>query len=74
MDTKDGLLVPNIKNIQLKSVFQIAQDLNNLQELGKQGKLGVDDLTGAVFTLTNIGSVSYDFFNKASATYLLTLY
>jgi len=57
MDTKDGLLVPNIKNIQLKSVFQVAQDLNHLHELGKQGKLGLDDLTGGTFTLSNIGSI-----------------
>jgi len=58
MDTKDGLLVPNIKNIQLKSVFEVAEDLNRLHELGKQGKLGLDDLTGGTFTLSNVGSVS----------------
>ena len=58
MDTKDGLLVPNIKHIQMKSVFQVAQDLNRLHQLGKEGKLGLDDLTGGTFTLSNIGSVS----------------
>ena len=59
MDTKDGLLVPNIKHIQMKSVFQVAQDLNRLHQLGKEGKLGLDDLTGGTFTLSNIGSVSF---------------
>ena len=65
MDTKDGLLVPNIKHIQMKSVFQVAQDLNRLHQLGKEGKLGLDDLTGGTFTLSNIGSVSLIVFLKA---------
>ena len=62
MDTVDGLLVPYIKNVESKSVFEIAQDLLRLKELGMKGKLGVEDLTGGFFTLTNIGTVSFDFF------------
>jgi pyruvate/2-oxoglutarate dehydrogenase complex dihydrolipoamide acyltransferase (E2) component len=31
MDTPQGLVVPNIKDVQLKSVLDIAQDLNRLQ-------------------------------------------
>ena len=58
MDTRDGLLVPNIKNVQALSVFEIASELNRLQVLGDAGKLGTDDLTGGTFSLSNIGSVS----------------
>lgn len=58
MDTQQGLLVPNVKNVQNKSVFDIAVDLNRLHELGLTGKLSPDDLTGGTFTLSNIGSVS----------------
>lgn len=57
MDTKEGLLVPNIKNIQSKSVFEVAEDLIRLQELGLQGKLGMDDLSDGTFTLSNIGTI-----------------
>ena len=57
MDTKDGLLVPNIKNVQHKSIYEVAEDMIRLHELGLKGKLGMDDLTGATFTLSNIGSV-----------------
>ena len=57
MDTPQGLLVPNIKNVQSKSILQIAADLNRLQELGKAGKLGVDELSGGTFALSNIGNV-----------------
>lgn len=58
MDTSQGLLVPNVKNVQLLSVFEIAQELNRLQALGAAGQLGTADLTGGTFSLSNIGSVS----------------
>ncbi|XP_071328926.1 lipoamide acyltransferase component of branched-chain alpha-keto acid dehydrogenase complex, mitochondrial isoform X2 [Trachinotus anak] len=57
MDTSQGLLVPNVKNVQLLSVFEIAQELNRLQMLGSVGQLGTGELTGGTFTLSNIGSI-----------------
>ncbi|KAF7654740.1 hypothetical protein LDENG_00065610 [Lucifuga dentata] len=57
MDTAQGLLVPNVKNVQMLSVFEIAQELNRLQALGVAGQLGASDLTGGTFTLSNIGSI-----------------
>ena len=57
MDTPNGLLVPNIKRVQTKSIMEIAAELNRLQELGKAGKLGMDDLKGGTFTLSNIGTI-----------------
>lgn len=58
MDTPQGLLVPNIKNCEKKSLFEIAKELNRLTELGRQGKLGPDDLNGGTFTLSNIGMIA----------------
>ncbi|XP_015254507.1 PREDICTED: lipoamide acyltransferase component of branched-chain alpha-keto acid dehydrogenase complex, mitochondrial [Cyprinodon variegatus] len=57
MDTSQGLLVPNVKNVQLLSVFEIAQELNRLQTLGAAGQLGQAELMGGTFTLSNIGSI-----------------
>lgn len=57
VDTKDGLLVPNIKNCETKSVYEIATDLNRLQQLAQASKLGPNDLVGGTFTLSNIGTV-----------------
>jgi 2-oxoisovalerate dehydrogenase E2 component (dihydrolipoyl transacylase) len=57
MDTPRGLLVPNVKRVQDKSILEIAADLNRLQALGAEGKLGQDDLANGTFTLSNIGSI-----------------
>lgn len=57
MDTPRGLLVPVIKNVQDKSVIEIAAELVSLQELGSNNKLGEKHLSGATFTLSNIGVI-----------------
>ncbi|MEE6523169.1 hypothetical protein FKM82_021910, partial [Ascaphus truei] len=57
MDTQQGLIVPNVKNVQVRSIFEIAAELNRLQALGSTAQLGASDLTGGTFTLSNIGSI-----------------
>eukprot|EP01080_Neovahlkampfia_damariscottae_P000122 gene122-4368_t len=57
LDTKNGLYVPNIKNVQNLSILEIAQELNRLIKAGQDGKLSEDDLKGGTFTLSNVGSI-----------------
>lgn len=57
MDTKDGLVVPNVKNVQNLSIVEIAAELNRLQKDGAAGRLSSSDLSGGTFTLSNIGSI-----------------
>lgn len=57
MDTPNGLIVPVIRNVQQKNIMDIARDLARLQESGSKGQLGLSDLTGGTFTLSNIGIV-----------------
>lgn len=57
MDTPQGLLVPNIKNIQAHSIKSIAEELSRLQQLALAGKLSASDLTGGTITVSNIGSI-----------------
>ncbi|KAJ8732677.1 hypothetical protein PYW07_015276 [Mythimna separata] len=57
MDTPNGLIVPVIKNVQSKTILDIARDLNTLQEKGLKGQLGLNELTGGTFTLSNIGII-----------------
>ena len=58
MDTSQGLVVPNVKDVQIKSIFEIAKELNTLQDLALTGKLELEQLQGGTFSLSNIGSVS----------------
>lgn len=57
MDTPQGLLVPNIKNVGARSVLDIASELHRLSALAKVGKLGPADLTGGTITVSNIGNI-----------------
>lgn len=49
---------PYFQNIQNKTILEIAQELNKLQEKGLNGQLGLNDLSGGTFTISNIGIVS----------------
>ncbi|CAG2101320.1 unnamed protein product [Medioppia subpectinata] len=57
MDTKQGLLVPNIKNVQNLTVLEVAEELNRLQQIGAKNLLSGEDLSNGTFTLSNIGSI-----------------
>ena len=57
MDTPQGLLVPNIKDVSARSILDIAQEVSRLQALAKDGKLSVTDLTGGTITVSNVGSI-----------------
>jgi 2-oxoisovalerate dehydrogenase E2 component (dihydrolipoyl transacylase) len=59
MDTPNGLVVPNIKHVSERSVLEIGVELQRLQTLALAGKLGVEDLTGGTFTLSNIGQTFF---------------
>jgi len=58
MDTPQGLVVPNIKNVQDLSLLEVAKELNRLQEQGRNGALRREDLADGTFSLSNIGAVS----------------
>ena len=57
MDTPQGLLVPNIKDVSAKSIVDIALEVTRLQALAKNSKLSVNDLTGGTITVSNVGSI-----------------
>ncbi|WP_115686462.1 2-oxoglutarate dehydrogenase, E2 component, dihydrolipoamide succinyltransferase [Corynebacterium senegalense] len=56
VDTERGLLVPVIKKAQDLSLAEIAKAIADLAERARSKKLRPDDLSGATFTVTNIGS------------------
>lgn len=50
-----GLVVPNVKDADSKSVVEIGQDIGEIAKRARDGKLTMDDLTGGTFTITNGG-------------------
>lgn len=57
MDTPGGLVVPNIKHCEQRSIFEIATEIQRLHENGKRQAIGREDLLDGTFTLSNIGAI-----------------
>jgi 2-oxoisovalerate dehydrogenase E2 component (dihydrolipoyl transacylase) len=57
VDSPSGLLVPVIRDVQDHSIASLAQEIKRLGDLARSGKLSSSDLSGATFTLSNIGSI-----------------
>ncbi|KAL4425054.1 hypothetical protein ABPG77_001832 [Micractinium sp. CCAP 211/92] len=57
MATPHGLAVPNIKDVQDKSVLELAAELGRLQAAAAANKLTQTDTSGGTFTLSNIGTI-----------------
>lgn len=56
VDTPKGLFVPVIKDAGNKSIADLARSINDLAGRTRDGKVGVEELTGGTFTITNTGS------------------
>ena len=57
VDTPDGLLVPVIKNVDQKSLLQLAAEAAVLAEKARTKKLSADDMQGACFTISSLGHI-----------------
>ena len=63
MDTEKGLVVPVIRGVDGKNVLQIAADLGQLTERARAKKIGLEDMQGGCFSVTNLGSIGVGFFS-----------
>ena len=59
-DTDRGLVVPNIKNAESKSLLQLAAELNDLAGKARDGRIAPTDLVGGTFTVSNYGAFGND--------------
>jgi pyruvate/2-oxoglutarate dehydrogenase complex dihydrolipoamide acyltransferase (E2) component len=55
--TDDGLIVPNIKDADRKSIEQLAREVEDLASKARTGKLTLPDVQGGTFTITNVGPI-----------------
>ena len=57
----EGLIVPVIRNCESKGLVEIAKSLEEIAAKARSNKLGVEDVKGGTFTLTNPGTYGASF-------------
>ncbi|MDV6373209.1 dihydrolipoamide acetyltransferase family protein [Deinococcus arenicola] len=55
--TDAGLTVPVLRDVNHKSIFELAREVVDLAGRAQAGKLAADELAGSTFSITNIGSI-----------------
>jgi pyruvate dehydrogenase E2 component (dihydrolipoamide acetyltransferase) len=56
VDTDNGLIVPVIRDVDRKSITEIAIELNELVQRTRSRKASLEEMQGGTFTVTNIGA------------------
>ncbi len=62
VDTDRGLLVPVIRDVDKKSLTQIAVELSGAAERARNRKVGLEELRGGCFSVTNLGGLGTSYF------------
>jgi len=62
VDTPNGLLVPVIRDVDRKTITEIAAELTVVSEKARDRKLSLDDMSGGVMTVTNLGGIGGTYF------------
>ena len=57
VDTERGLLVPVIRDVDRKDIFELAVQLDELAGRTREGRADLKELQGGTFTVTNLGSI-----------------
>jgi pyruvate dehydrogenase E2 component (dihydrolipoamide acetyltransferase) len=57
VDTKDGLVVPVIKNADQKSIQDLAAELDKLSKKARDNALNISDISGSCFTISSLGGI-----------------
>jgi len=57
VNTDNGLMVPVIKDADKKGLFEIAQEISDLSDKARAGKISPADLQGGCFTISSLGGI-----------------
>ena len=57
VDTPNGLLVPVIRDVNTKTITEIAVELGVVSGKARDKKLSLDDMSGGVFSISNLGGI-----------------
>ena len=62
VDSPNGLLVPNIKKVQTKSILEINDDLLLIRDKAQKSKLTREDFEGGTFSVSSVGNLAGTYF------------
>jgi pyruvate dehydrogenase E2 component (dihydrolipoamide acetyltransferase) len=62
VDTERGLLVPVLRDVDKKSVHELAKEMAEVADRARQKKVAADELLGGTFTITNLGGIGGTYF------------
>ena len=57
VDTDQGLIVPVIRNVDKRSLFDLSKDVSEVAEKARDRKVTLDDMKGGTFTISNQGGI-----------------
>jgi len=57
VDTENGLVVPVVRDVDQKSIYQLAGEVAEVAEKARARKLRMADLQGGVFTISSLGGI-----------------
>jgi pyruvate dehydrogenase E2 component (dihydrolipoamide acetyltransferase) len=55
VDTPDGLMVPVIKDVDKKTILELAKEIQDLSQKARERKIKLEEMKGSTFTITNYG-------------------
>ncbi len=57
VDTPNGLMVPVIRDVNFKGLFDLADELGKISKKARDGKLSPAEMQGASFTISSLGGI-----------------
>lgn len=58
VDTPQGLMVPNVKEAEKKSIIDVAHEIELLAQKARERTISLEEMQGGTFTITNYGSIA----------------
>ncbi len=57
VDTPNGLMVPVVKDVDKKGIYELSKDLMEISGKAREGKLSAADMSGGTFTISSLGGI-----------------
>jgi pyruvate dehydrogenase E2 component (dihydrolipoamide acetyltransferase) len=57
VDTEKGLIVPVVRDVDKKNILELSSDLTEISNKARDKKVGIEDMQGACFTISNLGGI-----------------